>query len=50
MFHGMETVLLKNYIDRNGFANVGVYSDTVSNMFYPYVKPQDTGNLTVYAG
>ena len=25
---------------------MGVYSDTVSNMFYPYVKPQDTGNLT----
>ena len=37
---------VENYIDRNGFANVGVYSDTVSNMFYPYVKPQDTGNLT----
>jgi len=36
----------ENYWDRNTGADVGVYSDTVSNQFVPYLRPQETGNKT----
>jgi len=32
--------------DREGFATVGRYSNTVSGMFYPYLDTQDTGTVT----
>lgn len=32
--------------DRETFARVGIYEDTVSRLFYPYVESQDTGTLT----
>ncbi|MDD5150837.1 MAG: glycoside hydrolase family 2 TIM barrel-domain containing protein [Flavobacterium sp.] len=55
---GMEMVLPKdfnslqyygkgpyeNYIDRNYSAAVGVYNQTVSEQYYPYIRPQETGN------
>lgn len=57
---GMEMVLPKdfnklhyygkgpheNYIDRNYSAAVGVYNQTVSEQYYPYIRPQETGNKT----
>jgi len=36
----------ENYWDRNLGAAVGLYSDTVDNMWFPYIKPQETGNRT----
>lgn len=32
--------------DREDFATVGRYSNTVSGMFYPYLNTQDTGTVT----
>ena len=32
--------------DREDFATVGRYSNTVSGMFYPYLDTQDTGTVT----
>ncbi len=34
----------ENYADRKESAMVGVYSTTVSDMYVPYPKPQETGN------
>jgi beta-galactosidase len=36
----------ESYWDRNGGADVGVYTSTVDGMFVPYVRPQETGNRT----
>lgn len=36
----------ESYSDRSSFARVGKYRATVSDMFYPFAKPQDCGNLT----
>jgi beta-galactosidase len=36
----------ENYIDRCNSANVGLYSTTVSDMFTPYLKPQECANRT----
>ncbi|MBF4516086.1 DUF4981 domain-containing protein [Flavobacterium sp. ANB] len=36
----------ENYIDRNYSAQVGVYNQTVSEQYYPYIRPQETGNKT----
>jgi beta-galactosidase len=36
----------ENYIDRNYSANVGIYKSTVDEQFFPYVRPQETGNKT----
>jgi beta-galactosidase len=36
----------ENYIDRNMASNTGVYSRSVADNFFPYVKPQETGNHT----
>lgn len=34
------------YQDRNQAAKIGIYENEVNSMFYPYVVPQDMGNLT----
>jgi len=36
----------ENYWDKNTGAHVGLYSSTVEEQFYPYVRPQETGNKT----
>ena len=36
----------ENYIDRNYSSKVGLYNQTVSQQFYPYIRPQETGNKT----
>jgi len=36
----------ESFIDRNRSCLPGVYSSTVTEMFFPYETPQDTGNLT----
>ena len=57
---GMELVLPKefnaikyygkgpfeNYVDRNFASEVGVFEQTVSEQYYPYIRPQETGNKT----
>lgn len=37
---------IESYQDRNTSSIVGVYENTVSNFFYPFLKTQDSGNLT----
>lgn len=34
----------ENYIDRKLASDVGVYSKTVDENFFPYIQPQETGN------
>lgn len=36
----------ENYIDRNSSSFIGCYSDKVENQYYPYIRPQETGNKT----
>lgn len=36
----------ENYIDRNNSADMGRYSSSVADMFYPYILPQETGTHT----
>jgi len=36
----------ENYWDRNTAAYVGVYESTVADMFFPYVRPQESGTRT----
>ncbi|MEO8535532.1 MAG: glycoside hydrolase family 2 TIM barrel-domain containing protein [Flavobacterium sp.] len=36
----------ENYIDRNYSSQVGLYKQTVSEQFYSYIRPQETGNKT----
>ena len=36
----------ENYWDRNLGAAVGLYRNTVDNLWFPYVEPQETGNRT----
>lgn len=33
----------ENYTDRKASAMLGIYSQTVAEQFYPYIRPQDTG-------
>lgn len=37
---------IENYIDRITAADLGVYEQSVSEQFYPYIRPQETGNKT----
>ena len=37
---------VENYQDRNYAAPVGIYKQSVSHQFYPYIRPQETGNKT----
>lgn len=36
----------ESYSDRQSYTRVGTYTSTVDDMFYPFLKPQDCGNLT----
>lgn len=37
----------ENYIDRNNAQRIGLFNQTVSEQFYPYVRPQDNGTKTM---
>lgn len=37
---------VESYSDRNTFAKYGIYTSTVTDMYYPFVEVQDSGNLT----
>lgn len=49
---GFETIryygrgALENYQDRNYAAPVGLYTQSVKEQFYPYIRPQENGNKT----
>jgi len=36
----------ENYVDRNSSEWIGVYRQSVSEQYYPYIRPQETGNKT----
>ena len=36
----------EGYQDRNQASDIGIWSSTVNALFYPFIKTQDTGNLT----
>ena len=36
----------ENYADRNQSADLGIYRQKVADQFYPYIRPQETGNKT----
>ena len=37
---------IENYADRNHSTFLGVYNQKVSDQFYPYIRPQETGTKT----
>ncbi|MDO3694668.1 glycoside hydrolase family 2 TIM barrel-domain containing protein [Wenyingzhuangia sp. chi5] len=37
---------IENYVDRKYNTQVGLYNQTVSEQYYPYIRPQETGNKT----
>ena len=43
-YYGRGTV--ENYSDRNNSAFIGLYTEQVEDQFYPYIRPQETGNKT----
>ncbi|SFS62853.1 glycoside hydrolase family 2 TIM barrel-domain containing protein [Lutibacter maritimus] len=36
----------ENYMDRNYSSQVGIHNQTVSEQYFPYIRPQETGNKT----
>ena len=34
---------VENYIDRKSNADLGIYKQSVSEQFYPYIRPQENG-------
>jgi len=36
----------ENYADRNNSSFVGLFKQTVKEQYYPYIRPQETGNKT----
>ena len=36
----------ENYADRNHNTGLGIYNQSVEEQFYPYIRPQETGNKT----
>ncbi len=36
----------ENYVDRNTSAMIGTYNNTVDGMYFPYIRPQETGYKT----
>lgn len=36
----------ESYVDRNSAQTIGVFRQSVGSMYYPYVRPQETGNRT----
>lgn len=37
----------ENYIDRNNSAMLGVYNQSVDSQYYPFIRPQESGNKTM---
>ena len=37
---------VENYADRNNSTDLGIYRQSVDEQFYPYIRPQETGNKT----
>ncbi|MDR3184287.1 MAG: DUF4981 domain-containing protein [Prevotellaceae bacterium] len=37
---------VENYVDRNHATGIGLYTQTVDEQFYPYIRPQETGTKT----
>lgn len=37
---------VENYIDRNNAAMIGIYNQRVADQYYPYIRPQESGNKT----
>lgn len=37
---------IENYSDRNNATRIGLYKQTVSEQFHPYIRPQENGNKT----
>ncbi|WP_250629720.1 glycoside hydrolase family 2 TIM barrel-domain containing protein [Aureibaculum algae] len=37
---------IENYSDRNYNTQVGIFDQTVTEQYYPYIRPQETGNKT----
>ena len=37
---------VENYVDRKSAADLGLYTQSVAEQFYNYIKPQETGNKT----
>ena len=37
---------MENYSDRNNCSLLGIYKQTVTEQFYPYIRPQETGTKT----
>ena len=44
MYYGRGPI--ENYIDRNSSEFLGVYKNKVADEYYPYVRPQESGNHT----
>lgn len=36
----------ESYVDRNSSQTIGVYRQRVNSQYYPYIRPQETGNKT----
>ncbi len=36
----------ENYVDRRESAIIGIYNNTVDGLYYPYIRPQETGYKT----
>ena len=37
---------IENYIDRSHCTDLGIYRQSVTEQFYPYIRPQENGNKT----
>ena len=37
---------VENYSDRNSSQNLGLFREKVSDQYFPYIRPQETGNKT----
>ncbi|MDR0692609.1 MAG: beta-galactosidase, partial [Prevotellaceae bacterium] len=37
---------VENYADRHHSTDIGIYTQTVDEQFYPYIRPQETGTKT----
>jgi beta-galactosidase len=36
----------KNYVDRKTASLIGTYKSTVADQYFPYARPQESGNKT----
>lgn len=36
----------ENYVDRNNATKIGLYDQKVADQYYPYIRPQESGNKT----